>query len=138
MTTFSKQMIVAAAALAMAAGTASAQTLKAEIPFAFEVAGKTLPAGRYDVSQIETNVYNLRSTDNRNSVLAEPIARQDPQKAWRISGKPKLAFACSGERCRLVELWNGGATADRFYWPKSLDMGVRIAVVEMRSEGKAD
>ena len=138
MTNYLKDLIIAAAALAVSAGAASAQALNADIPFAFEAAGKTLPAGRYKVDRIATDVYTLTNRSAGYSVFAPAASRHDPQKAWKLAGQPKLSFACSGERCALIELWNGGPVAYGFRRPKSLDMGVRIAEVTMRPDGKAD
>jgi hypothetical protein len=49
MKNLTKNMMIAAAALVVAAGAAQAQTIKAEVPFSFRVAGTVLPAGEYRV-----------------------------------------------------------------------------------------
>ena len=46
MKNFTMNMTLAVAALTLAAGTASAQTVKAEIPFAFRVGGQIMQPGR--------------------------------------------------------------------------------------------
>src|SRR5579872_3601198 len=53
MTNFKTRMIVAAATVLAAAGTASAQTLKVEIPFPFRVGSKVMAAGTYSVIDID-------------------------------------------------------------------------------------
>src|SRR5271169_4577719 len=52
MTNFTMKMMVAAATVVVAAGTASAQNLKADIPFTFRAGGKVMAAGTYRVSRI--------------------------------------------------------------------------------------
>ena len=49
MNTNTMKMMIAAAALVVAAGSASAQTFKAEVPVAFQVGNKTMAPGSYDV-----------------------------------------------------------------------------------------
>src|SRR5258708_35623931 len=49
MTNFTTRMMIAAATLVVAAGGASAQTLKAEIPFTFRAGGVVMEAGKYTV-----------------------------------------------------------------------------------------
>jgi hypothetical protein len=139
MTNFTKNLMVAAAALVVAAGVASAQTLKADIPFAFQVGNKALAAGTYTVDQptAGSEVYRVRNEKDGAIVLAR--TRQDPSKDWKAEGTPKMAFRCGAARCALVGLWDGtGRPAYTFAAPKGVDMGTRIAVVTMRREAKGD
>ncbi len=48
------KLMIAAAALVVAAGAASAQTMKAEIPFAFRAGDKVMAAGTYRVETLST------------------------------------------------------------------------------------
>src|SRR2546422_502319 len=76
MTNFTKNLTLAAAALVVAAGAASAQTiaLKVDIPFAFQVAGKAMPAGAYRVTNVSSNstaVFALQTPGSSVVVLPE-------------------------------------------------------------------
>ena len=44
------KLMVVAAAMAAVAGTVSAQSMKAEVPFSFKVSGTVMPAGTYMVT----------------------------------------------------------------------------------------
>jgi hypothetical protein len=134
-----KSLILAAAALVVATGTISAQTLNADIPFAFRVSGKVLPAGTYRIentSRTGSPILVLRNADG-NGAMALPTGSHDAAKDWRADGRPRLEFACA-ETCDLSQLWVGGNhDAYDLKRPKSTDLGTRIAVVVMRTD-KAD
>jgi hypothetical protein len=140
MTNFTKNFLVAAAALAVAAGGASAQSLKADIPFAFQVHGKVMPAGTYRVDQITAaDVYRFRNDHSGQAVLVLPATKHDARKEWKAEGSAKLAFECGPASCALTELWDGTARPSyTFHRPKNVDMGTRIAIVNMRPDNKAD
>ena len=139
MTNFTKNLLVAAAALAVAAGAASAQPLQADIPFAFEVNGNVLSAGTYRVDHISNLGHVYRFMGGQESAIVLAASEHDAQKAWKAAGNGKLAFECGPNRCVLVELWDGtGRPATSFYRPKTVDMGTRIAIVNMRREPKGD
>jgi len=123
MNTTTMRTMIAAAALMVAAGSASAQTFKAEIPMAFRVSNKTMAPGTYDLrltraaSGMMLVVYN-RTT--RTSAALVPSVTADPPKAWRAAGDAKIAFACTDGACSLRELWDGfGTDAYRFPAPRS-------------------
>ena len=133
MTDFTKQIVVAASAL-MLAGAASAQSLKADIPFAFRVGNKLMQPGTYMVSQIGHNgieTYRLLNTEMREAALAMGNIPHDPSKEWRADGKPRLAFECGERHCTLSELWNGESThpSYKFHIPKSRGESYHLAVV---------
>ena len=56
MKTTTTKLTIAAAFLALATGIASAQTLKADIPFAFRAGAKMMPAGEYTVDTLSSSV----------------------------------------------------------------------------------
>ena len=61
--------MLAAAALVLAAGSAPAQTLKADVPFTFQAAGVVMTPGTYEIrngSKMAKFVV-LRNTDTKNS-----------------------------------------------------------------------
>ena len=141
MKNFTTRMTIAAAALVAAAGMASAQTMKAEIPFAFQVSGVVLAPGGYEVSLQYTpsgsHLLQFRNSDSRRSVLAMAVGAEDPHKDWTAAGGPKLSFVCGASQCSLAETWNAqpGEPAYRFSTPKlGKDEPRRVAVVPMRIE----
>jgi hypothetical protein len=142
MTNFTTKLMIAAATVVVAAGTATAQTMKAEIPFAFRVSGKTMEAGSYRVSALSTNAgfktYSLVGTKTYS--VASPIAQRDPDKNWKSHGLPVLAFECAGDRCSLVGLWNGSSpSADQFARPKlGKNETARIVLIDLEGAQKAD
>src|SRR6202043_740318 len=71
MKSMTSKLLTLAATLAIAATTASAQvTLKAAIPFSFEISGhQVLPAGSYSVRR-EGHVWQFTNVDTRNKALA--------------------------------------------------------------------
>jgi hypothetical protein len=75
--------------------------IKVRIPFAFEVADKTFPAGAYSLLQTAPYLISLR--DSRGYTLATlvtaTIERAD------TSGPAKLDFYADGERYVLARVW---------------------------------
>lgn len=132
MTNFMKSMMVTAAALTLA-GAASAEDLKADIPFAFQVGNKVMQPGVYEVHRLTTGIpaFRLSSTTTHEAAIAGPGANRDAAKEWKADGLPRLVFACGASRCSLSELWDGGAgnPAQAFPTPKSHNEAMRTAVV---------
>ena len=134
--------MLAAAVVVLAAGSASAQTLKADIPFTFHAAGVTMPAGTYELrtSSSRTSPYVIiRNTDSHNSVLAMYALANAPND-WRIRDEAMLRFQCNGGYCALSEAWTGAASSVlRFNAPKlGHDGDTRIAEIRMTMSTKAD
>jgi len=140
MTKFTKRLVVAAATLVLAAGAASAQTMKADIPFTFRAGGAVLPAGSYRVElsydSASVPVLYLYGDAGHHSALARANSPHDPPKAWRANRSAMLAFQCGVSQCSLVEAWGGterpayGFSAPRL----GRNETARVAVVALRSE----
>ena len=131
------RFVIAAAALVVAAGTASAQTLIADIPFTFQVGGAVLQPGEYRLTLDHNNgLTKVQVTNmyNREGVFAMPIGQRDPEKKWIAGGSPVLEFECGATRCSLNRLWD--ATRDgsyQFARPKlGKDEPSHLAVIVMR------
>ncbi len=110
MNTNTMKMMIAAAALVVAAGSASAQSFKAEVPVAFKVGNKTMAPGSYDVRMSVTGAGARIVVRNRNentAVMLSPSVKGDAPKEWQVAGDPKLAFGCSDGTCTLRSIWNG-------------------------------
>ncbi len=130
---FMKHIAVATAALALA-GIASAETLKVDVPFAFNIGKKLMQPGTYLVSVISTSnhdTYKLTNLEQRESAVATAFVAQDPAKEWRADGRPRVAFYCDDSGCTLAQLWNGvtGAPAQRFQFRKSRGESLPLAVI---------
>src|SRR6185295_13605140 len=116
MTSFTKRIMIAAAAVVVVTGSASAQSLKAEIPFAFRAGASAMPAGEYSVSVVQGvtgPAFRISNAASHKSVLLLPGAQTDPQKAWVARGVPVLTFECATSRCALAGIWAN--TAARLY-----------------------
>ncbi len=98
------RLMIAAAALVVAAGTASAQTYKAEIPMAFRAAGKLMTPGSYEIRvsrNTATELVFVRNIDAKSAVILVAQVKADPPKEWRKTAEPKVGFACIGGACNL-------------------------------------
>ncbi len=102
--------MIAAAALLVAAGSASAQTYKADVPVTFHVGNKLMPAGPYDV-RLTNNSAVIRNRITGNVALVVSAIKADPPKNWIASGDPRISFECTDSVCSLGKVWNG---ADSF------------------------
>ena len=84
--------------------------VKANIPFDFTVANKTLPAGAYTVAPTSTQGVSLiRCEDCRASELFLTNSVQ----ARREQGQTKLVFRRYGDRYFLAQVWTAGDTGGR-------------------------
>ena len=138
---FTRNSLFAAAAVVFAAGSASAQTLKADIPFTFEVGDAVMAPGTYFVIAAQnagSRHLVFRNADTKASALAQ-YSMGDVSKAWKSRGTPLVRFECSGARCALRELWAGyDMPAFNFRGPRLGSEGeTRMAIVGM-SVVKAD
>ena len=121
-------MIIAAAALMVTAGMATAQTIKAEVPFSFKANGVAMPAGQYQLARLTpvsgSNIIRVSNPDAHRSILASPIVKND----WARHGDPKLTFECSGAACALLSVDAGEGHSYTFANPKHAEDS-RIAVI---------
>src|SRR4030095_8731159 len=79
--------------------------VKANIPFDFTVANKTLPAGAYTVVPMTTpNVLLIRHEDGR----AAAIVITNPMPARQEQGQTKLVFRRYGDQYFLAQVWTEG------------------------------
>jgi hypothetical protein len=104
MKTLTTNLMIAAAALAVAAGTASAQTIKADVPFAFQSGRTAMPAGTYTVSMDSARgIVNIHSGDGAAHVALLTTSRIGEGK----DSDPKLVFSCVAGSCTLSQAWSG-------------------------------
>ena len=127
--------MIAVAALAAAAGSASAQVLKAEIPFTFRFGGAALTPGSYNVRVThgeKARYVTLQSTDSRHVAVMLYYANDVP-KALEARGTATIGFSCVGASCALTQIWQGpGSPTLQFKAPKSgADGEQRVAEVPL-------
>jgi hypothetical protein len=105
------KMMFAAATLVAAAGVASAQTLEANVPFAFRANGQVFAPGTYRVQMHRagsgTPLIAIRGTDPHKQVLTQSYPDGPAKAAWQQAGKAVLSFECGVSRCQLTKIWMG-------------------------------
>jgi hypothetical protein len=124
------KMTIAAAALMVAAGVAGAQTIKAEVPFGFRVAGTVMPAGSYRVdanTSAGIAVFRLTNEDTQHSIMTLPYGNSIQKKGETPAS---LTFECSGSNCALVSVAPGSGQSYKIWKPK-MEQGedTRLAVI---------
>ncbi|HTS60477.1 MAG TPA: hypothetical protein VMH28_00560 [Candidatus Acidoferrales bacterium] len=101
------KLMITAAVLTIATGVASAQSLRAEIPFAFRAGDKVMAPGTYQVTTSAQRQYVIISNfENKQSVVVLAAGKATPPKAWEAAGNPMMTFECAS-RCELTRLWTG-------------------------------
>jgi hypothetical protein len=131
-----RRWMMAAAALAMVAGSASAQTYLAEIPLRFHVRNQLMQPGRYEIvtnTVMGGETVRIFNVDTKTPALLMAGKTGGVPAAWRAGGDPVLVFECVENSCALRRMWNG---QDQFSYefprPARAPSGeVRLAVVTM-------
>ncbi len=109
MKTSTLRWMIAAAALVVAGGSASAQTYKAEIPMAFRVGNKLMAPGDYSIraDAFSTPKVLLHNGTDNTAALLGASYQTDVPKNWREDGSARVIFECSDGNCRIKSLWDG-------------------------------
>ena len=128
--------MLAAAVAVLAAASAPAQTLKADIPFTFHVGRAVMTPGTYEVVNASgtAKFVRLRNVETKNSVLAM-YGSVDAAKELKARGTPGIQFECAGAECALRQIWTGtDAPAYGVRGPKlGSDGEKRMAVIPLTS-----
>lgn len=99
-------VLLAAAMVVFAGGTASAAAMDVKVPFTFIAGGRTMPAGQYHIEREGTNTVLIRGEKGvRDSVyvFTVPVTDRDPS-----GQKPALAFIRHESQYRLADIWESG------------------------------
>ena len=119
----------------LAAATVHAQlpgtTLRATIPFDFNVRGKTLPAGRYEIRRFGNELDGLIIA-NINDKHGKAMFETEPVEAKRRSSRSELVFHRYGDSYFLSEVFAGGEDTGRELVPSRQE---RTLLREMASNG---
>ena len=101
---------------------ASAQAIaKGDVPFAFMVGNKQLPAGSYVVSTDGQATVVIRSADTGKSILS--LARAESP----TNQTPKLVFHHLGNQYLLAEVWGAEGRAGMIVPTSDLERELEIA-----------
>jgi hypothetical protein len=100
-------LICTAAAVVIAAGTASAQNLHANVPFSFTVSSQPMAAGYYTVAREVSHggavMFRLSDAKARhNAMVRSESAKPDGSAA------PRLLFECGSNGCALAGIAASG------------------------------
>lgn len=109
-----KAISVAAMVFAAAVGLhAQTISLKANIPFEFNVGATVMPAGQYDVQHASGAVILRSQSENRKSVIAlsQPAVRNAAEQP------ATLVFNRYGDQYFLSKIWDAYSTAGRVLGP---------------------
>jgi hypothetical protein len=95
-----------AAALIVSVPFIQAQSLvQADVPFAFSLQGKAMPAGNYEIIALSDQAIEVRNLDTqRAQLLLKPMTVQSSKDE-----NPKLVFHKYGDQYFLSQIWNGGS-----------------------------
>jgi hypothetical protein len=103
-----KQILTVAAALVFTAlaptQSHAQQVTQAKVPFAFQVANTTMPAGEYQIRrplQSSKEVQQIRRADLSASAFVIAI----PTGSTNKGAGPRLIFHCYSNECFLSEIW---------------------------------
>ena len=132
MKSLTSKLMISAAVVVAVTGIASAETLKADIPFAFRASGKVMAPGTYTVTTRDATTIKLvvlSNYDAKESVFAMPVALSNAPKN---AIDPVITFECGSGPCELVRLWTApGYPAMNFAHGKS-GSTERAALTEIR------
>ena len=114
-------LAILAAALIVSVPFAQAQSrVKAEVPFAFSLQDKTMPAGNYQIIAVSDRVLEVRNLDAQHGqLLAKQISVQSKDQS------PKLVFHKYGDQYFLSQIWDG-----------QNDTGIQLAESKREKETK--
>jgi hypothetical protein len=110
-----------AAALVLSVPFVQAQSVKADVPFAFSLQGQSMPAGNYSIIAVSDQVLEVWNLDSRHGQL---LAKQMSVQSSKDQG-PKLVFHKYGDQYFLSQIWDGQS-----------DTGIQLAESKREKEVK--
>ncbi|MBD0326362.1 MAG: hypothetical protein ICV68_08020 [Pyrinomonadaceae bacterium] len=82
----------------------SGNRIEVQIPFAFQVGDKTLPAGDYNIKQLSQDTLLVESMEGEESVVAMAAGRVENNPNAKPSTE-KLVFRQYGDQYFLAQVW---------------------------------
>lgn len=106
-----KQLIVVTLAMGFAILNAvpSEAATRVQIPFEFQVAGATLPAGSYSIQVMSGDVIRFKNTVTKEMYMIPTVTKISLQ----IPSEAKIVFNRYGDAYFLAEIWWSGTSAER-------------------------
>ncbi len=102
--------------MVLAGSPAFAQEATVNIPFAFTVMGKTLPAGVYEFSEPSQDVVKLQSLGSPGIQVMVPVL--DRLDATSDTGSARIVFNKDGRTDVLAQVWLDGDDGFALFAPK--------------------
>jgi hypothetical protein len=96
-------LAILAVALVVSVPFVQAQSVKADVPFAFSMQGQSMPAGNYSIIAVSDRVLEVWNLDSRHGQL---LAKQMSVQSSKDQG-PKLVFHKYGDQYFLSQIWDG-------------------------------
>jgi hypothetical protein len=114
-------LAIAAAALTAVAGSASAQIMKAEIPFSFHAGNTLMQPGSYDVQVLRSagnTQFLIRNNDTHKGAFVLGMLEPGAPKGLSDDAPARLSFECAEGQCVLRQLWPGAFNSYSLSGPK--------------------
>ena len=129
---------LAVAAFVLVAGTVSAQTMRAEIPFAFRVGKQVMQPGEYRVHLVSnvssSPVLSLAESEGDRSVLLVATTRSGVSMEWKAAGLGKLRFSCDEGPCTITGVWMGQGSTFNFPAARGKNGEPHLAEIVLRPD----
>ena len=139
MKSMTMKLMISAASLAIVGSVASAQTLRAEIPFAFRAGDKVMAPGTYYVKASDTRQYVvLANYETKDAAVVMAGTRSTPSRNWAAAGEARMAFECDPARCELSRIWTGPGEDALTFRRHGSSAAERATVSEIRLMRAAD
>ena len=106
---FATMILVGVLGISTQAQSRNRQQLRADIPFAFSVGNKSLPAGKYRVQVVnpssDKSVLQITSLDGRTTMMVRTVDIEGSS-----TSRAKLTFRHYGEQYFLAQVWMAAET----------------------------
>ena len=122
--------LVVLSLLLNATGAYAQAVAKGDVPFAFMVGKKQLPAGSYEITPNGQSTIVIRNGETGTAVLS--VVRKDsPSKS-----SPKLVFHQLGSQYFLAQVWGAEGRAEMIIPTSPLEKELRIAQAPSNTVGQ--
>jgi hypothetical protein len=127
-------LMVVALAFVSAVASAYGQTARADVPFEFVAAGRTLAAGHYEISAANSTreFVRIRNNGTEQSTMMLTIAATKN----RVVEEGKLVFRRYGNRYFLAEIWNAGESEGRQLLKSKEEKAIARELASIKSNTK--
>jgi hypothetical protein len=128
-----RKWMIAAASLLVATGVASAQAMRADVPFAFRAGNTMLAPGTYRVQLKDSGrLVILSNLATRESVLLLPTSAEVVPGEWKSLASAIMAFRCGAGQCALAQVWPGTELMSLTFHDRSPGRDERAALTLVR------